>query len=205
MIEDGWQKKQMTLVGLRHKLVSMLAPKLYSEWQLHYRERPMINFIKENYTEPLVGVEVGVHQGNNSLRILKTLNIEKLFLVDPYYDFSEAGLEGTLHCSEKDYEIALENVRAYLNKVTFIKKPSVEAANSFKNETVDFVYIDAWHKYEAVKQDIKTWYPKVKKGGVIGGHDFVPFFAGVVYASTEFAKESGLKLSFKGSDWWIKL
>jgi len=56
MIEDGWQKKQMTLVGLRHKLVSMLAPKLYSEWQLHYRERPMINFIKENYTEPLVGV-----------------------------------------------------------------------------------------------------------------------------------------------------
>ena len=195
----------MKFVRLRHKLVSMLAPRLYSEWQLYYKGRPMINFIKENYTGPLVGAEVGVYQGYNSLRILKNLNIEKLFLVDPYFDFSEVGAAGTLECSEKDFDIALRNVRSYMDKVTFIKKPSVEAASSFKNEIIDFVYIDASHKYEAVKQDIKTWYPKVKKGGVIGGHDFVPFFAGVVYASTEFAKELGLKLSFKGSDWWIKL
>jgi hypothetical protein len=34
------------------------------------------------------------------------------------------------------------------------------------------VYIDANHLYEAVTVDIKTWLPKVKIGGILGGHDF---------------------------------
>ena len=39
-------------------------------------------------------------------------------------------------------------------------------------EKLDFVYIDANHNYECVKEDIEHWYPKVKVGGIIAGHDF---------------------------------
>ena len=38
-------------------------------------------------------------------------------------------------------------------------------------EKLDFVYIDGNHAYEYVKKDIGLYYPKLKKGGVIGGHD----------------------------------
>jgi hypothetical protein len=40
------------------------------------------------------------------------------------------------------------------------------------DEYLDFVYIDGDHKYEEVKRDIECWFPKVKKGGCIGGHDY---------------------------------
>jgi hypothetical protein len=42
-----------------------------------------------------------------------------------------------------------------------------------KNESLDFVYIDANHKYDAVKKDLELWYPKVRKGGVFAGHDYL--------------------------------
>ena len=42
----------------------------------------------------------------------------------------------------------------------------------FEDEYFDFVFIDADHKYESVKQDIEDWYPKVRKGGILAGHDY---------------------------------
>jgi predicted O-methyltransferase YrrM len=49
---------------------------------------------------------------------------------------------------------------------------SVEASKTFEDKSVDFVFIDAGHTYEEVVEDIKSWLPKVKKGGFIGGHDY---------------------------------
>ena len=42
----------------------------------------------------------------------------------------------------------------------------------FEDEYFDFVFIDADHKYESVKQDIDDWFPKVKVGGILAGHDY---------------------------------
>jgi predicted O-methyltransferase YrrM len=49
---------------------------------------------------------------------------------------------------------------------------SVEAASSFGPESVDLVYIDAAHDYENTATDIRTWLPKVRKGGILAGHDY---------------------------------
>jgi len=56
--------------------------------------------------------------------------------------------------------------------ITVVRMDSLVAANSFLNEDLDFVFIDASHKYEDVKADIGAWYPKVKPGCMLAGHDF---------------------------------
>jgi hypothetical protein len=54
----------------------------------------------------------------------------------------------------------------------FLNIPSIEAADLFPDEYFDFIYIDAAHYYEDVKEDINAWQYKVKVGGFIGGHDY---------------------------------
>lgn len=58
------------------------------------------------------------------------------------------------------------------NIVELIRQNSWEAAKNFANKSIDFVFIDADHRYESVKKDITSWLPKIKSGGMIAGHDF---------------------------------
>lgn len=55
-----------------------------------------------------------------------------------------------------------------------IRAESSEAAAHFADGTVDFVFIDANHTAEFVRRDVLAWLPKVKKGGIIAGHDYNP-------------------------------
>lgn len=74
---------------------------------------------------------------------------------------------------ESGYEQIL---RKYSDKpnVKIIKNKSLDASILFEDNSLDLIYIDADHSYDAVKTDIEVWYPKLKKGGIISGHDFDP-------------------------------
>jgi predicted O-methyltransferase YrrM len=69
--------------------------------------------------------------------------------------------------------------------IQLITKTSDDAADDFNDEVFDFVYIDGIHQYENVLSDIKNYLPKIKKGGVIGGHDYVSNWPGVQLAVNE--------------------
>lgn len=77
---------------------------------------------------------------------------------------------------------------------------SVEVSKTFPDNYFDFVYVDARHDYEGVKEDLKAWWPKLKEGGLIAGHDFVPDghhkegSFGVQMAVLEFAKSVGKEI-----------
>lgn len=69
--------------------------------------------------------------------------------------------------------------------VTPIKLESTIASKNYADNSLDFVFIDANHGYEDVKKDIQAWYPKVKVGGYIGGHDYSMYWTGVIKAVDE--------------------
>jgi hypothetical protein len=67
---------------------------------------------------------------------------------------------------------------------------------------VDMVFIDGDHRYESVREDIKDWWPHVKPGGVICGHDY-PNFDGVKRAVDEWNNfEFDAPPMHKSHIWW---
>lgn len=66
----------------------------------------------------------------------------------------------------------LENIKPVSHLINVKRKDSALSAEDYADGSVDFVFIDADHSYEGVKKDILAWLPKVKKGGVLSGHDY---------------------------------
>ena len=79
-----------------------------------------------------------------------------------------------------------------------------QAAELVPDGWADFVFIDAAHSYEAVRDDIRLWAPKVKPGGWLGGHDYHPKFQGVIRAVDEAFGKAGIDL-LDGHIWVRKL
>lgn len=156
--------------------------------------RPMIAFIKDNVSNEngFVGAEIGIYYGYHSRNILRNLWIKKLFLVDPYGTYIQKG--------DVVFEKAKKYLSKYIDKIEFVKKMSDDAINDIPNE-LDFVYIDGNHEYEYIKNDFIMYYSKVKKGGIIGGHDFEACL-GVRQAVTELCGERDLELHNHKNDWW---
>jgi cephalosporin hydroxylase len=57
------------------------------------------------------------------------------------------------------------------DRLEHFKMPSTEASSLFLDLTIDFVWIDADHHFSSVLEDLEVWWPKVKLGGEMGGHD----------------------------------
>ena len=118
-----------------------------------------------------VGVEVGVEQGLYSETILENNPGSSLFLVDPWLAYP--GYRE--HVSQEKLDGFLEITKNRLQGHDFrvVRKPSIEAAKDFPDNSIDFVYIDGNHEFSYVVADICAWYPKVRSGGIVAGHDFI--------------------------------
>jgi methyltransferase family protein len=171
----------------------------------HLDNRPFVKFLRDYYGDHEInGAEIGVLYGENSLSILRLLNVNQLFLIDLFgkIDYKEGIDSGKTIDWGFCYDIAKNNLRKYNHKTNFIRKYSFDAASDIPDE-LDFVYIDANHDYDAVLQDIKVYYPKVKKGGVIGGHDYCPRYPGVSKAVNEFFNHPNMICDNMSNEWWI--
>jgi hypothetical protein len=121
----------------------------------------------------LIGVEIGVWRGENALNILENTDIYLLYLIDPYIRYDEYNInEISSHPNmDENEEHAQKILEPYRDRVVWVRSKAHQAAMYVPND-LDFVYIDGNHSLESIQQDIKDWYPKVKKGGIFAGHDF---------------------------------
>jgi hypothetical protein len=94
----------------------------------------------------------------------------------------------------------LNNTRPVCDIINQIRLSSLDAVNQYPNRSLDFVFIDASHEYNDVKKDILSWYPKIKKGGFIAGHDYTTF-DGVKQAVNELLIDKKMNCSLIKSYW----
>ena len=80
-----------------------------------------------------------------------------------------------------------------------VQGKSAIISNNYLDKSLDFVFIDADHKYQSVAADINHWRPKVREGGVIAGHDFVTSYPGVIRA----VKESFKNFHVRNNSWLV--
>lgn len=114
------------------------------------------------------GAEVGVWAGENARNLVQIIPDVKLYLVDPYKEYSHA--QRVWKVLDKVRKTAHNRLRH--DNVDFLEMFSEQAAAKVKDNSLDFVYIDGNHAYDFVMLDIIMWNPKVKKGGIISGHDY---------------------------------
>lgn len=124
-------------------------------------------------------VEIGTHQGVFAAEFMKRFRGESIKLVDPY-----SGYEGEhtqfypcfdeqTNNREADFAIASKAMlECAPGRHEFLKMTSVDASRQFENNSVGLVYIDGTHDYQSVIQDVTVWWPKVKRGGILSGHDY---------------------------------
>jgi FkbM family methyltransferase len=122
------------------------------------------------------GVEIGVLRGEYSKLILERWANGTLYLIDAWRHLDDYidmnGQDDKYHydCLIK----TCENIKPWQNRAHIIRMDSVKSAELFPDEYFDFIYIDADHSYEGVKRDIEAWWPKIKKGGLFCGDDYIP-------------------------------
>jgi len=159
-----------------------------------------------------IGVEVGVAAGKFSNIICEAMPGVKLFCVDVWEPYAEYADYQEISIFETLYNDAKAKLAQY--DCTLIKKFSMDAVKDFEDESLDFVYIDSNHRYSFVRDDIREWTKKVKKGGIVSGHDYgtmEEMGVGVKQAVDEYVKEhnyqvnvTGERLKFRPSWWFIK-
>lgn len=120
-------------------------------------------FAEQNFN---LGAEIGVASGNYSVTLLRANPNLKLYCIDLWGPGSSRN-EARYTREYAQAKAALEPLNAVM-----IRKPSVEAAKDFEHDTLDFVYIDAAHTFDNVMRDIIEWAGKVRRGGIIAGHDY---------------------------------
>lgn len=133
----------------------------------------LIKHIGQEFTKGK-GVEVGTFKGQFSKEIMNNWS-GTLYMVDVWRPLESEYDDSSNHGKYDGgvYNNAMENIKGFEDRAIMVRATSEISSNMFNDESLDFVYIDANHAYDYVVQDIKLWFPKVKKGGYLCGHDYL--------------------------------
>jgi hypothetical protein len=139
-------------------------------------------------------VELGCWRGKSSsflaVEVMKANKNFNLHFVDTWggspEHYTDQNLVDEIN-EDKIYNEFISNLSKVDTPYTIHRMTSLEAAEAFENNSVDFVFFDTNHSYGYVTKELKAWFPKVKKLGVMAGHDYR---TGVRVAVDNFFKQS---------------
>lgn len=121
-----------------------------------------------------VGVELGVQAGHYSNTLMTQWpSCKRFYLVDAwkhqpaYHDFANVDDQ----TQDKLFEETKDRLKTFENKTVFLRMFTSEAVEKI-TEPLDFVYVDARHDYCGALEDIQLYWPKIRPGGLMAGHDY---------------------------------
>lgn len=125
-------------------------------------------FLKLN--DNSVIVNVGTYKGKSLSLMLdyveKSEKNIKVYTIDDWSDI----LYGD---NEQDIKsIFLENLSTDVDKFELIELDTCDGSTMFDDNSIDFIFLDTKHSFDHVSKEINCWIPKIKKGGIISGHDY---------------------------------
>ena len=207
------EKKFWLHKGNPHKLESFLREdmyKMFAEMRLN------------------TGVEIGVEKGKNAQTMFEIIPGLKLFGVDPYKQHPQASYAYDAARRGWDDKRLQNWKRQCLNRMkgknfALFEGFSEDVVKRIEDNSLDFFYLDADHSYDFVMQDIILWGRKIRKGGIISGHDYYPNKdrsprrAKVTQAIDDYTNVHGIKFYITSEDhsvlrgdiypswFWVKL
>jgi len=146
------------------------------------------------------GAEIGVYRADYT-KVLAKSGLQ-IYGIDPWLSYPNYPYNADPKTQERMneyYETSKKILEPYLN-CTLIKKTSMEAAEDFANRSLDFVYIDGNHSFRYVAEDLCEWSKKVKKGGIIAGHDYI--YGNPVHFHVRFVLEAYIE-AFGIKNFWV--
>lgn len=149
----------------------------------------ILPFVKPEY----VGVEIGAFMGWSSALFIE--HCAHMLLIDPCREYPENVDKGWFTVAEDLFR----TLEPYRGRFTFMPDMSAAAAPGVPD--VDFVFIDGNHAYQFVRQDIELYWPKVRPGGFLSGHDYNQ--ADVKRAVNEFFGVLGLPVEHHQDCWLV--
>lgn len=169
------------------------------------RDRVQFPWLLETLGLNGVGVEVGTYIGTYAAELLNGWS-GVLHCVDPWCH--QPGWQDLLNHDpngfEEVYEQAVNRLHPFGNRCQIHRQTSVEGAKGDWAHDLDFVYLDADHRYEHVKADIAAWWPTIKPGGLLAGHDYRDGFDGhTMFGVAQAVNEFFDTLSRPKSDLWV--
>lgn len=150
----------------------------------------------------LIGIEIGSYAGESTELFLKSYAFKTLYCIDPWkegYDDKDDASYTDMNYVESIFDSKFANNPTIIK----VKQSSNNAVNMFEDNSIDFVYIDGCHTYEAVKWDVEHYITKIKDGGVIAGHDYgAGHLPGVKKAIDEYFKDKISQFTFYSDNSW---
>ncbi len=147
--------------------------------------------------KPARFVEVGAYKGRSACYLAERIGESGL---DARFDVVDT-FEGDPDVGYADLwpEFAGNLARAgVLSRVVAHRLPSPDAAGEFQDSSLDFVFLDARHTYDAARADLAAWWAKLRPGGLFAGHDYI-WSPGVRAAVDQFVAERGFGRAFRTS------
>lgn len=172
---DKWQRRNKG-----HIYILIINYFAYFKYKLFFNTQLSRGHILKQIKNNSVVAELGVWKGDFSKKIFEYCVPKELILVDSWvYDVKIRGCAPQVHGIEplnqkyfdEAYKETQKKFENYSN-VLIYKHKSKQASELIEDNYFDFLYIDAEHSYKAVTEDLKYWYPKLKKNGYIFGDDY---------------------------------
>lgn len=178
-VDSQWDKLFVHFAGMKNHSRSTLVENFS---RLAGYEQHLRALYKDDFPTLLTllgllgqGVEVGAGKGVYASLLLDRWRGRRLHLIDAWRHVENCNdlSNGTDEDHQLAYRECVRRVAGHQSRVVILRSLSVDAAREFADMSLDFVRLDANPSFEAARQDIELWWPKVKPGGLLFGTNYL--------------------------------